>query len=115
MNSMDTDKPMVQRECNDNADDNDCTSTDSDDSDNPVDRLMFLPVSIANLKVSALLDSGSSLNVLSESMLAAIQQRATVQVNPTQFPKMTVASDHQVTILGTVKVKISSQFGSRST
>ena len=48
----------------------DTSDTESDsDVDEHADKLMYLPVTIANVQATALLGGGSSLNVMSQSML----------------------------------------------
>ena len=56
--------------------------TDSDDGNSFLGKLMYLPVNISKIKVMALLDSGSSLNVMSAPMLNAIRQRIVVDLQP---------------------------------
>ena len=74
---------------------------------------MYLPVTVSNIRAMPPLDSGSTLNVMSQSMLQAIRQRTDVNLQPTQLPEMTKTNNQNVQIIGNVKVKVGSRFGAR--
>ena len=87
-------------------------SSSSLDSDSgAAGKLLYLPVHTADIEAVALLDSGSSLNIMSQAMLETIQQAVTIDLQPSQFPRVTVANDQHVTILGTVDVNVGSKLG----
>ena len=48
---------------------------------------------------------------MSQAMLETLREMMTIDVEPSQFPRMTVASNTHVHILGTVKVKVGSKLG----
>ena len=89
--------------------------TDSSDTESDVDehagKLVYLPVTIANVQATALLDGGRSLNIMSQSMLDTIKQKDPIDLTPPQFSQMKVADNHHVNILGTIKTSVGSKFG----
>lgn len=72
--------------------------------------LMYLPLHIGSTKVLALLDSGSTINIMSNPLYSAIPQKYKTVLAPTDFPdnKVAVANNQHVAMLGMsfIKVKV---------
>ncbi|CAC5421039.1 unnamed protein product [Mytilus coruscus] len=80
-----------------------CTS---DDDSAFVSKFLYMPVRIANLEISALIDTGSSINVMSSQLFNSILDSMKSEFSATS-DKITLANNQTVQIYGTDKVKIS--------
>ena len=92
----------------DNTCDND-TGADNVDMDNnhgQFSHFFFMPVNIGYMKVSALLDSGSSINLISRYLFDKIPQYCKGVVNTSTQETMTLANNQVVNVEGHAKVKV---------
>ena len=97
-----------------------CSSDDQTDSESDVDenfsivdsQLMFMPISIYNLKISALLDSGSSINIMSSQLYDILSSQSSLLLSPSALGRyVVVANGDKVEIEGTSVVKIRTATG----
>ena len=87
--------------CNFSDDTSDFTETDK----NEQSKFLFLPVKIDNINIAALIDTGSSVNVISQQLFDSI---STMNKQPIQKveSKITLANNQSIEIIGTTRVKI---------
>jgi len=84
--------------------DTDCTSADETTKD--FYKFLYLPVQIANFKISALIDTGSSINVISSQFFNSLPDSVKSNFIDTNN-RITLANNQTITIHGTASVKIS--------
>ncbi|CAG2209064.1 unnamed protein product [Mytilus edulis] len=81
------------------------TECTSDDDSTFVSKFLYMPVRIANLEISALIDTGSSINVMSSQLFNSIPDSMKSEFSA-KSDKITLANNQTVQIYGTAKVKI---------
>ncbi|CAG2185803.1 unnamed protein product [Mytilus edulis] len=91
------------RACNWNEQES--TECTSDDDSTFVCKFLYMPVRIANQEISALIDTGSSINVMSSQLFNSIPDSMKSEFSATS-DKITLANNQTVQIYGTAKVKI---------
>ena len=90
----------------------DATETESDDDSCSSHKLLFMPVSISHMKISALLDTGSSVNIMSSHLYNSLPKYCHSPLLPSNFGNhVVVASGDKIEILGTSFVKMKSSTG----
>ena len=90
----------------------DATETESDDDSCSSHKLLFMPVSISHMKISALLDTGSSVNIMSSHLYNSLPKYCHSPLLPSNFGNhVVVASGDKIEILGTPFVKMKSSTG----
>ena len=67
---------------------------------------LFLPVDIFNLKVSALLDSGSSVNIISNSFFKRLPVSVQSTLRSCNHDTLTLANNQNIQVLGTARIPI---------
>ena len=82
-------------------------STDefSDENNDKFSKFLYLPVKIANLEVSALIDTGSSINVISQQFYNTIHDSYKSRFIPGS-DKITLANNQSIQVYGTSDIKI---------
>ncbi|VDI46564.1 Hypothetical predicted protein [Mytilus galloprovincialis] len=68
-------------------------------------KFIYLPVQILNLKIAALVDTGSSINVISQQLFNSIPETHKSWVNSTS-EKIVLANNQSVNIIGVSRIKI---------
>lgn len=93
--------------CQSNACDLDdsCNQNFLSDSD-PVGYLLYLFLHFNDFKVAALLDSGSTTNLMSFSLYSHLPQSVKSALRPLSFDKLELANGSLITMLGTTRVKL---------
>ena len=69
-------------------------------------KFLYLPVKIANIEVSALIDTGSSINILSSQLFNNIPDSFIARFKASS-DKITLANNQSIKILGAWDIKIS--------
>lgn len=75
------------------------------DSD-PVGYLLYLFLHFNDFKVAALLDSGSTTNLMSFSLYSHLPKSVKSALRPLSFDKLELANGSLITMLGTTRVKL---------
>ncbi|CAC5371045.1 unnamed protein product [Mytilus coruscus] len=68
-------------------------------------KFIYLPVQILNLKIAALVDTGSSINIISQQLFNSIPETHKSWVNSTS-EKIVLANNQSVNIIGVSRIKI---------
>jgi hypothetical protein len=82
-----------------------------DDEQNGADsfvqgKLVYLPVSIGSVSVSALLDSGSTINIVSSKFYDSLGSSSKSGILNSQNSKVTLANGQNVNVLGAARIKL---------
>ena len=72
-------------------------------------KFVYLPVKFNKLQVAALLDSGSSINIMSEELYHRVPNSCKSGINSCNTDTVKLANNQSVVIVGTAHVKLSAQ------
>lgn len=72
-------------------------------------KFVYLPVEFNKLQVAALLDSGSSINIMSEELYRTVPNSCKSRINSCNTDTVKLANNQSVVIVGTAHVKLSAQ------
>ena len=87
--------------CNFSDDTSDFTETDK----NEQSEFLYMPVKIDNIQIVALIDTGSSVNVISQQLFDSISVTNKQPIQKVES-KITLANNQSIEIIGTTRVKI---------
>ena len=72
-------------------------------------KFVYLPVKLNKLQIAALLDSGSSINIMSEELYHRVPNSCKSGINSCNTDTVKLANNKSVVIVGTAHVKLSAQ------
>ena len=98
--------------------DNDSINIESHNNDSTIvqdghTQFMYLNMIISNKRITALLDSGSAINIISKSLFDVISASDLINFQSSNT-KITLANDQNVSIYGTASIKVQNHVSGQS-